>query len=55
MAERNIVVDMLAQNVGTGGRASIGFTVLGNELPATLAIMRPLAASWELPWSTKSR
>ncbi len=43
IAERNIVVDMIAQNVGTGGRASIGFTVLGNELPSTLAVLRPLA------------
>src|SRR5207253_11297253 len=37
IADRNIVVDMIAQNVGTDGRAAIGFTVLGNELPATLA------------------
>jgi aspartate kinase len=44
IAEQNIVVDMIAQNVGSGGRASIGFTVLGNELPATLAVLRPLAA-----------
>ena len=44
IAEKNIVVDMIAQNVGSGGRASIGFTVLANELPATLAVLRPLAA-----------
>jgi aspartate kinase len=44
IADQNIVVDMIAQNVGSGGRASIGFTVLGNELPATLAVLRPLAA-----------
>jgi aspartate kinase len=44
IAEQNIVVDMIAQNVGSGGRASIGFTVLGNDLPATLAVLRPLAA-----------
>jgi aspartate kinase len=43
MAEKNIVVDMIAQNVGSAGRAVIGFTVLGNELPATLAVLRPLA------------
>jgi len=43
MAEHNIVVDMIAQNVGSGGRAAIGFTVLGNELPAALAVLRPLA------------
>ena len=44
IADQNIVVDMIAQNVGSGGRAAIGFTVLGNELPATLAVLRPLAA-----------
>lgn len=44
IAEKAIAVDMIAQNVGSGGRASIGFTVLANELPATLAILRPLAA-----------
>ena len=44
IADQNIVVDMIAQNVGSGGRASIGFTVLANELPATLAVLRPLAA-----------
>ncbi|HEV3118465.1 MAG TPA: aspartate kinase [Gemmataceae bacterium] len=44
IAEQNIVVDMIAQNVGTGGRAAIGFTVLGNDLAATLAVLRPLAA-----------
>jgi aspartate kinase len=44
IAEKNIVVDMIAQNVGSGGRAAIGFTVLHNDLPATLALLRPLAA-----------
>jgi aspartate kinase len=44
IAEKNIVVDMIAQNVGSGGRAAIGFTVLRNDLPATLAVLRPLAA-----------
>lgn len=44
IAGENIVVDMIAQNVGTGGKAAIGFTVLRNELPATLAVLRPLAA-----------
>jgi aspartate kinase len=44
IAGQNIVVDMIAQNVGSGGRAAIGFTVLGNELPATLAVLRPLAS-----------
>src|SRR5205814_3361344 len=43
IADKNIVVDMIAQNVGSQGRAAIGFTVLANELPATLAVLRPLA------------
>lgn len=43
IAEKNIVVDMIAQNVGSAGRAAIGFTVLANELPATLNLLRPLA------------
>jgi aspartate kinase len=44
IADRNIVVDMIAQSVGRDGRATIGFTVLGTELPATLRILKPLAA-----------
>ncbi|HEV3256066.1 MAG TPA: aspartate kinase [Gemmataceae bacterium] len=44
IADQNIVVDMIAQNVGSAGRAAIGFTVLRNELAATLAVLRPLAA-----------
>ncbi|MCI0455917.1 MAG: aspartate kinase, partial [Gemmataceae bacterium] len=43
IAGQNIVVDMIAQNAGSGGRAAIGFTVLRNELPATLAVLRSLA------------
>lgn len=43
LAENAIVVDMIAQNVGSAGKASIGFTVLGNELPATLRVLSPLA------------
>jgi aspartate kinase len=44
MAERNIVVDMIAQNVGTNGRADIGFTVPGPEADAALETLAPLAA-----------
>jgi aspartate kinase len=44
LAERNIVVDMIAQNVGSDGRAAIGFTVPGPELAAALGVLRPLAA-----------
>jgi aspartate kinase len=43
IAESNIVVDMIAQSVGSQGRASIGFTVPHNELAATLKVLRPLA------------
>src|SRR5207249_224389 len=44
IAEQNIVVDMIGQNVGKDGKANIGFTVLHNELATTLAVLRPLAA-----------
>jgi aspartate kinase len=43
LADRNIVVDMIAQSVGSDGRASIGFTVLGGELAAALEVLTPLA------------
>jgi aspartate kinase len=45
IADQNIAVDMIVQNVGSGGKASISFTVLKNELPATLAVLGPLASS----------
>jgi aspartate kinase len=44
IAEKNLVVDMIAQNIGTNGRAEVGFTVLRNDLPVTMALVRPLAA-----------
>jgi aspartate kinase len=44
IADKNIAVDMIAQNVGSNGKASIGFTVPGNELRATLEVLDPLAA-----------
>jgi aspartate kinase len=47
MADHHIVVDMIAQNVGSGGKAAIGFTVLGDELPAALDVLRPLADEWD--------
>src|SRR5205823_6512234 len=45
IADQNIAVDMIVQNVGSGGKASISFTVLKNELAATLAALAPPAAS----------
>jgi aspartate kinase len=44
IAGQNIVVDMIAQNAGSAGRANLGFTVLKNELPMTLAALRPIAS-----------
>ncbi|HEY1380862.1 MAG TPA: aspartate kinase [Gemmataceae bacterium] len=44
LAERNIVVDMIAQSVGMDGRATIGFTVPKAEIQATLRLLQPLAA-----------
>jgi aspartate kinase len=46
VAAKNIVVDMIAQNVGTGGKAAIGFTVPAGEVPATLAALAPLTREW---------
>lgn len=43
VAAKNIVVDMIAQNVGSGGKASIGFTVPSGELRSTLLALEPLA------------
>ena len=47
VAARNIVVDMIAQNVGHQGRADIGFTVPATDLKATLAALDVLAQEWK--------
>jgi aspartate kinase len=44
LAEKNFVVDMIAQGVGSGGKAAIGFTVPKGELGAALGVLEPLAA-----------
>ena len=44
LAGANIAVDMIAQSVGSGGRASIGFTVLNSELERTKKTLGPLVA-----------
>jgi aspartate kinase len=46
VAARQIVVDMIVQNVGSGGKAAIGFTVPVSEVPATLAALEPLTREW---------
>jgi aspartate kinase len=43
VAERNITVDMIVQNVGQDGKADISFTVPKNELPQTLESVRAAA------------
>ena len=44
LAQRNIVVDMIAQTIGSDGLATIGFTVPKTDLESTLAALEPLAA-----------
>ena len=43
IANNNIAVDMIAQNVGSQGKASIGFTVPAIELHAALKALEPVA------------
>lgn len=43
LAAKNIVVDMIAQGVGNGGKAAIGFTVPKGDLKAAVAVLEPLA------------
>jgi aspartate kinase len=45
LAEKNIVVDMIAQNVAAAGKAGIGFTVPKGELAHALAVLQPHAAA----------
>lgn len=44
LAEANIAVDMIAQSVGTAGKATIGFTVLNSELEKTKKTLGPIVA-----------
>jgi len=43
LADKNISVDMIVQNVGAEGRADISFTVLESDLPATLSAIDGVA------------
>lgn len=43
MAGRGIVVDMIAQNPGSEGQASIGFTVPASDLRRALELLEPIA------------
>lgn len=42
LADANIAVDMIAQSVGSGGRATIGFTVLNADLDKTKKTLAPI-------------
>jgi aspartate kinase len=42
IAGKNVAVDMVGQSVGHDGRASIGFTVLRNDLNAVIATLQPI-------------
>jgi aspartate kinase len=42
IAQRNVTVDMIVQDVGTQGRANISFTVPKNELGLTLEAVTPV-------------
>jgi aspartate kinase len=42
LAAANIAVDMIAQSVGSGGRTSIGFTVLNTELEKSIKTLTPI-------------
>lgn len=44
LTEKHIICDMIAQNIGAAGRASIGFTVPKGELANALAVLQPLVA-----------
>ncbi len=46
LAEKNIVVDMIAQSIGKAGKAEIGFTLLRGDVPTALDILRPLATEF---------
>lgn len=44
LAAANVAVDMIAQSVGSGGKAAIGFTVLNADLEKALKTLRPIVA-----------
>ena len=44
LADANIAVDMIGQSVGTGGKATIGFTVLNSDLEKTKKTLAPIAS-----------
>lgn len=43
LAERKIVIDMIAQSAGRAGKADIGFTLLKGDMSTALEILKPIA------------
>jgi aspartate kinase len=52
LAEKNINVDMIIQNVGQDGTANLGFTVPENELEIAKEIMQKLNAATDLEFDS---
>jgi aspartate kinase len=44
LASANIAVDMIAQSVGSGGKATIGFTVINADREKTIKTLQPVIA-----------
>jgi aspartate kinase len=42
LASANVAVDMIAQSVGSGGKATIGFTVINTDREKTIKTLQPL-------------
>lgn len=47
LAEAQVAVDMIVQNIGAGGKAEISFTVLEADLPTALAAVYDSTSDWE--------
>jgi aspartate kinase len=47
LADANVAVDMIAQSVGIGGKATIGFTVLNADLDKTKKTLEPIVNDLE--------
>lgn len=44
LAGANVAVDMIAQSVGSGGKATIGFTVINTDREKTIKTLQPIMA-----------
>lgn len=55
LATANIAVDMIAQSVGSAGKADIGFTVLNSDLEKTRLTLQPIVEELGARLETKGR